>query len=395
MTEKIWNFLERKKVIIFFIIITILSIYARVTMIDFVSGDYYSFLEPWFKELKANGGLKALNMDIGNYNAPYMTILAILTYLPVEPIISIKMVSIVFDYVCAIATIKITYMLLKENKNKDFFALLVYGIVLFLPTVLLNSACWSQADSIYVAFMLLAIASLLEEKYFKAFVFLGISFAFKLQFIFILPLFILIYISKRKFPLYYFLVIPVVNLVMCLPAMAFGKTLASCIEVYINQASEYSQYLSLNFPGVYNLIFPTVSNFVFAPNEYMSKVGVVATIFVFAIMAFAVLYKKIEFNKQQIIEFALWSVIIATFFLPHMHDRYLYAGDILSILYFIYNKDKLYVPIGISLISTYAYSNFLFGVSAIPIQYISIVYLILVVMITKDLYDKYFVEESE
>lgn len=396
MTEKIWDFIERKKFIIFFIIITAISLFARIAVIDFVSGDYYSCLEPWFYQLKHNGGLSALKLNIGNYNLPYLTILALLTYLPVEPIVSIKMVSIVCDYICALAVLKIAYIVLKNNKNKDFFALLLYGIVLFLPTVLLNSACWGQADAIYVAFILLAIVALLEEKYLKAFIYLGVSFAFKLQFIFILPLFILIYISKRKFPLYYFLIIPAVNIVMCLPAIIAGKPIASCIDIYVSQTSQYSAYLSMNFPGVYNLIFPTNSyNYVMAPNEYMSKMGVMCTIFVFAIMAFMVLYKKIKFDKQQIIEFGLWSVMIATFLLPHMHDRYLFAGDILSVLYCIYNKDKLYVPIGISLISMYGYTGFLFGKNPVPIQYLSFMYLILIVIVTKDIYNKYFVEKSE
>lgn len=396
MTEKIWDFIERKKFIIFFIIITAISLFARIAVIDFVSGDYYSCLEPWFYQLKHNGGLSALKLNIGNYNLPYLTILALLTYLPIEPIVSIKMVSIICDYICALAVLKIVYIVLKNNKNKDFFALLLYGVVLFLPTVLLNSACWGQADSIYVAFMLLSIVALIEKKYLKAFIYLGVSFAFKLQFVFILPLFILIYISERKFPWYYFLIIPAVNIIMCLPAIAFGKPISACIDIYINQTSQYSAYLSMNFPGVYNLIFPTNSyNYVMAPNEYMSKMGVMCTIFVFAIMAFMVLYKKIKFDKQQIIEFGLWSVMIATFLLPHMHDRYLFAGDILSVLYCIYNKDKLYVPIGISLISIYGYTGFLFGKNPVPIQYLSFMYLVLIFIVTKDIYNKYFVEKLE
>ncbi len=395
MTEKIWDFIERKKFIIFFFIITVISIYARIVAIDFVSGDYQYYIETWFNELKENGGLLALKLDIGNYNLPYLTILALLTYLPVKPILSVKMVSIACDYVCAFAAMKIAYIILKENKNKDLFALLVYGIVLFLPTVLLNSSCWGQADSIYVAFILLSILALLEEKYLKAFIWLGVSFAFKLQFAFILPLYVLIYISQRKFPLRYFLIIPLVNILMCLPAIIFGKPIVSCIGIYINQASQYSGYLSMNFPGVYNLFFPTDSNnFVVAPNEYMSKIGVISTLFVFAIMAFMVLHKKIKFDKRQIIEFGLWSVMIATFLLPHMHDRYLFVGDILSILYCIYNKDKIYVPIGISLVSMYGYTGFLFGKSPVPIQYLSFMYLILVFIVTKDIYDKYFAEKQ-
>lgn len=396
MTEKIWDFIERKKFIIFFIIITAISIYARMALLSFVSGDMLSCLQPWFYTLKDNGGLLALDMEIGNYNAPYMTILALLTYLPIEPLVSIKMVSIIFDYVCALAVVKIVYSIFKSNKHKDCFALLAYAVVLFLPTVILNSACWGQADAIYVAFMLLSISYLIDEKYLKAFVFLGISFSFKLQFMFILPLYVLVFISKKKIPIYYFLLIPLVNAIMCLPAIIFGKSVMSCINVYIDQTSTYSRYLSMNFPGIYNIFFPTTyNNYVEAPNEFIAKVGTIVTLLVFAVMAFMVLYKKIKFDKQKIIEFGFWSVLVAVFLLPHMHDRYLFAGDILSILYYMYNKDKLYVPIGITLISMYGYTGFLFGRSDIPIQYMSIMYLVIVVMVTKDIYNKYFTDVAD
>ena len=396
MTEKVWNFIEKYKFMIFFFIITVISIYARIALLDFISGDFEYCVQPWFYELKENGGLSALKLDIGNYNLPYLTILALLTYLPIEPIVSVKMISVICDYICALTIMKMVYIILKDNKNKDFYALITYGVILFLPTVLLNSACWGQADSIYVAFMLLALSSLLEEKYLKSFIYLGISFVFKLQFIFILPLFVLVYIAKRKFPLYYFFIIPLVNIVMCLAAIIVGKPISSCIDIYINQASQYNAYLSMNFPGIYNLFFPTnMYNYVEAPNEVISKVGIMATLFVFVIIAFMVLYKKIKFNKQQIIEFGLLSIMISTFLLPHMHDRYLFAGDILSVLYLVYNKDKIYVPIGISLISMYGYTGFLFEGSPIPIQYLSFMYLILIVLVAKDIYNKYFKEEIE
>lgn len=395
LNQKIWNFIEKEKNFIFFIIITIIAWTVRMLFISNISGDFNAFIEKWFYELQNNGGLYGLKLDIGDYNPSYLTILALLTYLPIKPIVSIKMVSIIFDYICALTMMRIVKILLKDNKNKDFFGLITYAVVLFLPTVILNSSCWGQADSIYVAFILISIRYLLEEKYLKAFIFLGISFAFKLQFIFILPLYILIYISERKFPIYYFLIIPLVDIIMCLPAMVFGKSILSCINIYINQTSEWGKYLSMNFPGIWNLLFPIQSNYnyVIATNENISKVGILITIFVYSMIAYLVLCKKIKFNKQKIIEFGLLSVMIATFLLPHMHDRYLFLGDILSILYYIYNKDKIYIPIGISLVSLYGYAAYLFDQKVIPIQYVSFIYFILLVIVAKDIYDKYFKEK--
>lgn len=396
MTEKIWDFIEKKKFVIFFLIITIIAIYARYLMIEVRWGDFTIFIDPWFETLKEGGGLAALSQNIGNYNMPYLTILAILTYIDVDPVISVKTVSIIFDFICAITAMKMAFMIFKNSKNKELIALIVYGVILFLPTVLLNSSYWGQADSIYVAFIMLSLLALLEEKYLKAFIWLGFSFAFKLQFMFILPLYILMYISQRKFPLRYFLIIPLVNIVLCIPAIIAGKPIMDCLTIYVNQAGQYNDYLSLIFPGVYNILFPTNNiNYAIKPIEQMGTIGVIVTMFVFIIMAAAVMHKKIKFGKQQIIEFGLWSVMVATFLLPYMHERYLFAGDVLSIIYFLYNRDKIYVPIGISLISMYGYTYLLFGNTGIPIVYMSFVFLVLIVIVTRDIIKKYFLDEDK
>lgn len=221
--DKVFEYINKHKLIIFFIIITMISLLARYFLLKYKSVDYTMFLEKWFDEIKKFGGIKALDREIGDYNTPYLTIIAILTYLPVKSLYSIKMVSIFFDYVLALGVCKIVDIIIKDNKNKKNILLIVYGIVLMLPTVMLNSACWGQADSIYTAFTIWSIAFLMKEKYIKSFILLGVAFAFKLQMIFILPLYILIYISKRKFSIIHFFIIPVMNYIMCIPAMIARK----------------------------------------------------------------------------------------------------------------------------------------------------------------------------
>ena len=382
---------------VLFIIISILAFIIRLLFIFNISYDFEHCILEWFDMIKDNGGLFALKLDIGDYNAPYLTILALLTYLPVNPLISVKFVSILFDYICALATMKIVKQILNDNNKKEWYALIFYAIVLFLPTVVLNSSCWGQADSIYVSFLLFSISYLFEKKYLKSFIFLGISFSFKLQFIFILPLYILIYLSKfinkeDKFPIYYFFIIPLVDIIMCLPAIAFGKTILSCISTYINQTTEYNIFISMNFPGIWNLFYKADSyyNNILTPNEYVSKIGIVITMIIYFIIAILVLYKKVKFNKQAIIEFGLLSVIIATFFLPHMHDRYLYLGDILSLLYFLYNKNKIYIPIGIQIVSLYCYIHFIYYYNVFQIKFVTIIYLVVLIIVSIDVFNKYF-----
>ena len=392
--KKLFDFIEKHKFIIFFIIITAISLFLRSIMLGYESDDYKDFLRSWFHQLEAGGGLFALKNQIGNYNAPYMTIMAFLTYIPIEPLISIKLVSVIFDYICAITVMEIIKVLLKDNKNKQLYMLLGYSLVIFLPTVFLNSACWGQADSIYTAFVLMSLLYLFKHKYTNAFILLGIAFSFKLQIVFILPLYILMYLSERKFSIWNFALIPIMDFVMCLPAIVFGKSIMDCINVYVGQTSYYSHYLTMNYPNVYSLFLKTdlsnSPNSVLSINSFIGTIGIIFTVFVFVIIAFMVLYKKVRFDNKAIIEFAIWSILIATFFLPHMHDRYIYMADLIGLLYLIYNKKKFYIPLAIEFVSLYTYMYYLFGNPGISIQVVSILNFVLLTLYSKDMIKTYF-----
>lgn len=80
--------------------------------------------------------------------------------------------------------------------------------------------------------------------------------------------------------------------------------------------------------------------------------------------------------------------MFATFFLPYMHDRYFYVADIISIVYFLINKDKYYIPIIIQFISIYLYVSFLFARRLIPIEYVTILNFVVVLILTIDMFRK-------
>ena len=139
---KIFDFITKYRKIIFITIITLIAFAIRWQAIDNLSGDMYHDLGSWFREIKNGGGLIALKDNIGNYNVPYLVILALLTYLPIEYFISIKAVSIIFDYILAISVAFLMKELLKGKKNANDLAVLAYGLILILPIVFINSADW-------------------------------------------------------------------------------------------------------------------------------------------------------------------------------------------------------------------------------------------------------------
>lgn len=393
---KIFDFITKYRKIIFITIITLIAFAIRWQAIDNLSGDMYHDLGSWFREIKNGGGLIALKDNIGNYNVPYLVILALLTYLPFEYYISIKMVSIIFDYILAISIAVLTKELLKGKKKANDFAVLAYGLILILPTVFINSADWGQCDSIYAAFLVISLIFLMKEKYFKSFVFLGISFAFKLQFVFILPAYIFAYIKNKKFPIVYFLIIPAINLLLCSPAIIAGRDFKEVALLYIEQANTYKGFINLNSPSFYNLLLKTADNkMTYAPNDNLGTMMVITTIAFFGVIAYGLLQTKEKFDKKAILSFVLLSIMICNFFLPGMHERYGYVAEVLSVVYFIVNKKDIYLPVALNAMTLIEYSNFIYTGTAISNSTLSIFYLIVLTIFAQSTLKKYIKVEDE
>ena len=388
--DKLWKWIDNNHLFLFLVSITVIGVLIRLYLMSYQSGDYDMFLKPWFQELKANGGLLALKKEIGNYTPIYMTLLAILTYLPIKSLISIKVLSIIFDFVGAFTIYKIVSFLLEKKKYQKELSILSYGIYLFLPTVFLNSAYWAQSDSIYAAFSLLSIYFLMKENYLKSLLFFGIALSFKLQAIFLFPIFLFVYISERKIKLKYFLVIPLTIFLLSLPKALLRNDLLIGFKVFGNQSNTYSQYITLNFPNIYSIFFKGDSNLIITPIKDLKIICCLVTLMILITLTYFIYRKKIIFTKKAIIDFSILSILIMTFFLPEMHERYLYLGDVLAISYLFVNRKKYYLSIGIEIVSLYGYMYLLFSAFAIPISLIGILYLFIIILYTKNIIQEYF-----
>ncbi len=368
------NKMKDNRFILLFIVITIVALIIRLFLFKFVSGDYDVFLREWFDFFKENG-ISGLANYPGDYNAPYMTILALLSYIPINSLFLIKFVSVIFDFVLAITIVKI-FNEIKPNHKKEL-DLLLYFICLLLPQFILNGSCWGQCDSIYTSFVMISILFLLKEKYTKSFVFLGIAFAFKLQAILIFPLYIILFFSSKKFNIFNFLLIPLMNIILSMPALLVGKPFKELILIYFNQTGTYSKNLVLNFINIYHFINGDVSLFY--------KLGIMVTALIFLIIMIYIIKNNKTWTKEKIITLALLTVIVATFFLPGMHDRYLYIGEVLSILYyFTYKKNFLLVLI-ININAIITYVCYLCGITMNSLfSFCFIIYVIAILIFVKN-----------
>lgn len=352
------------------IIITIFAVLIRIPLIHNITVDYKVYLEKWFEELKSSGGILGITNDIGNYNFPYLTILGILTYFPVNSLISIKAVSIIFDFALAIASMILVSRLVKEDKK--YFMLITYFLILFLPTVTLNSAYWAQCDSIYTFFVIVSLIKLIDKKHVQSFIYLGIAFSFKLQAVFIIPMYIIYFMKEKenRKKLYYFFIIPIMNVIMCLPYIIIKKDKISVLKVYFNQTQQHNDMISLNLPNIYTLICKQTKTpyLIVNSNEWLSKVMVIITISIFFILLVLICQKKKNINDNNILLLGLISVLICTFLLPFMHERYMYVADVLSVIlsmYYFSKRDykKVLWPISIQIISLCSYIAYFSGYS--------------------------------
>ena len=381
--KKFIDFIKKHYIIFSFIFVTIVALFLRIKMMDYESSDYIFWLKPWFDYLKENGGLFALNNYPGDYNAPYMTIMALLTYIPVSSLYTIKIVSIIFDFVLAFAGCKLVSSLdIKNGEDNKPMQLITYTLILFIPQVMFNSSMWAQCDAMYASFIVFALYYLIKEKYIPSFIFLGLAFAFKLQFIFILPLFIVLYIVKQKYSILHFLIIPAVNFILCIPAMIFGRSIKDIFMVYVNQTSTYNFSLSLNFPNIYNFINASQNDV-----SLFYTIGTIVTIVACLLILIYVHANKVKFNTEKTLLLGILFLVVVTYLLPGMHERYLFVGEILMLLYYI--RYKKYLPMLVIMIicPLVTYTKF-FNDEIIIIPniwtIINISYLIMVVYFTKN-----------
>ncbi|MFM7855384.1 MAG: hypothetical protein ACKO96_26525, partial [Flammeovirgaceae bacterium] len=148
---------------LFLVVALGLSGLVRYLGIRFESGDYLAYLSNWYDYIAAHNYWLALKDNFSNYNPPYLYLLIIASSFGGDKLISIKLISILFDYILAVLVYFVVKNLIKnkvskpENQKRSIstksIAILAFFSVLFSPNIILNSAVWSQSDVIYTVFL--------------------------------------------------------------------------------------------------------------------------------------------------------------------------------------------------------------------------------------------------
>lgn len=298
-----------------------LAFFLRALLLDHVTLDYQNFLSHWVQHFRDNGGLAAIKDPVGNYNVPYLYMLAILSYLPIPDLYGIKLFSILFDVLLAWGGLRLAGDL-SERQSSPLWA---FGALLLLPTVVLNGACWGQCDSVWAALCLWALTLALEDRPLPSLAILALAFSFKLQAIFLIPLWCALWFSRRvKFR--HLLLFPGVFLLSAAPAILLGKPLGDILGVYLNQAGDSVSWQTVNYnsPSIFSLLPRGVES---AP--WVPKAAILAAfLFMLGVLALLFVRRRTLDNVSLALAGAALSLGIP-FFLPYMHERYFFLGGVL------------------------------------------------------------------
>lgn len=298
------------------------------------------FFLVWYEQIKNGGGFAALSEELGNYSGASCFGLACATYLPFEPIVSIKVVSIIFDVILAIGVGGIVGELSKDRQKGIFAA----SVTWLLPTVIMNSAMWGQADGIYTAFLILCALFVAKKQYVPAFIMFGVAFGFKLQAVFWLPMLLLLWFIDEQVHIWHYFLALISYFGTLLPCALAGRSFKSQIKTYLFQMEDNLE-LSLNMPNVYALIGK--SDVITANAKMLERVGIVMTLVLLGTLCFYLLSHREQVNGRLWLEATLLDVLIINFFLPHMHERYTYSAVCLALVLAFMERKYVLVFLGI------------------------------------------------
>lgn len=326
------------------------ALYLRVLNLDYVTLDYQDFLSQWAAFFRENGGLSALNLPVGNYNVPYLYFLAIISYLNVPDLYLIKLFSMAFDVLLAWGVLRLVRRLCPEHTLRPLWA---FCATLLLPTVVLNGSLWGQCDSVFSAMAVLAVAAALDGRPKRSVVLLALAFSFKLQAIFLIPLWCAFWFTKRvRFP--HLLLFPAVCAAAALPAVLLGKPVGDILSIYAGQMG-VNDALNFNAPSLYGFL-PYHAQ---VDAALWARLGILAA-FVLTLLLLGWLFlRRARITDEVLVLAGAVLAIGIPFLLPYMHDRYFFLGGMLILAWAWVRPQRLVLASLAELASLSAYCIYL------------------------------------
>ncbi len=334
--------LEKRRKITTIWCLLLLVFILTILPANFKSHDYCGFLDIWTTYYKTHSLKDSLynTIDVSNYAPAYNYILMLIARIPINHLYLIKYVTFLFSIYLAFIVCKIISKVAKEKFNYILFI-----SILLLPYVLFEFNWWGQCDAIYVSFALTSFYFALCKKSKLSFLFIGLSFVFKLQFLFIVPILFVMLIVKDEKGEHYLkwkdIWIPIAMYSINLLPVFAGRSLFDLLLVYFRQAN-YDKRISgmcFNLCLIYQGCGVKPDTIIYTLLTMTQIILTLATIIIYLVIIFKNNKKKtLNFH-----DFLFWGFSFAftmVFLMPKMIDRFYFIAVILSLIYMIVSKEK-------------------------------------------------------
>ena len=358
-----------------------------------LSPDYDFYYREWVEFYRQNGIIKGLSNAPGDYYVPFNVIYALSSLFPCEAWVPLSIVPGICELISAFFIYKIFYLLTGKKRCSVFIGVMT----LYLPFVIFDGALWKQVDAVYTCFLVISIYKLLKQQYRASIVWYSVAFAFKLQSILFLPLYLIIYITggfngpadeekelseRSAFSILEFLWIPVVYLIAGLPEVLAKHGLRATYFAYLEQTGELDSegYGMVSF-------FPNIYNWGFDDHYKLLSTAAVMVLAAVLIVIAVFCYKfREKIDRDLVLYLAIWTSWTCVILLPGMHERYDYAVLILLTPFAITVRKKI-MPFMVvaNICSLIVYGITLFGAKIIDISYVSVFYVASYLFVTADI----------
>lgn len=351
-----------------------LALCLRLSLFDYISGDYSSFLSHWVSSMRGMSVSAALSTPIGDYNMPYLYLLLLISRLPFYDLYCIKIFSVIAD---AGAALGLAYMA-KHFSEKDAAPLFVLLAALFCPTTWLNSAYWGQCDSVYGALAIWGLYCGLRKRSWQSYLLFALSLSFKLQAVFLLPILAFLLVCQR-IRLRDVWVFPAAFVGITIPALLGGRSLADTFSIYLGQTQSYP-YLTLSAPSFWSLV----------GNNYYDNFAQGAVLLALCLTVFTIVYFLIHapaLQGRELLALGLIFSLMIPWLLPKMHERYFYLAEMLSLCYAALYPRRLHVPVILMTGGFLSYHLYLFGGTGIlSLELVAAIYGLLLLYLVLELH---------
>jgi Gpi18-like mannosyltransferase len=336
-------------------IILLASLLSRAVCFDVITSDYTIYYEKWIEILRTQPGLQAFAQPFADYPPLYLYLLKLIGFVPIPGVYVVKAISTVCDLLIALFACAILRRASPEKESLQRTAC-QFSVMLSIPTVLINSSLWGQADSVYAAGIIASAYYIVRGRPLPATIAFAVACCLKLQSIFFLPVLAGFLLARGQ--LHQLLCVPLVFVCSIMPGVLAGGELNYWMFIYLTQIHEQTD-LSVNAPTVF-AFFRSVTE-ERQPNAMVLLfwIGTGLAAMSGIVMTILAAWASRKRSSDMLLLSCALSTAILVFCLPRMHERYLFLADIFAVIYALHRPRCWPAPVLIVSASLLAYLSYL------------------------------------